>query len=130
MAKFKKKKKKMNFGYKKIMQANSRDVHNAAISTKIIQLMDKIRDYGTDEQARRWVRELIQNAKDAAYTDKLVKIKIEFFNDKIIFSHNGRPFLVKNILSIINQKFIFNMLECLSNGSVKPEINDVLLKIL
>lgn len=93
----------MKLGYKAIMQANSRQVHNSAISTKILQLMDKIRDYSTEGQARRWVWELIQNAKDASYKDRNIKIKIELFEDKMVFSHNGRAFLVKNILSIINQ---------------------------
>ena len=41
-----------------------------------------------------------------------------------------RLLLSKYDFKLINQKFIFNMLECLSNGSVKPEIDDVLLRIL
>lgn len=90
-------------GYRAIMQEQSRDVHNAAIATKIVQLMDRLRDNSYEGQARRWIWELIQNAKDAAADGVPVKIQVELWEDKVTFSHNGKPFRVKNILSIINQ---------------------------
>lgn len=89
--------------YRKIMNENAKDVHNAAIATKIMQLMDIVRDNSHEGQAKRWVWELIQNAKDAAFPDKPTRIKIDLFENRVVFSHNGRPFLVKHLLSIINQ---------------------------
>ena len=47
-------------GYRAIMQEQSRDVHNAAIATKIVQLMDLLRDNSYEGQARRWIWELIR----------------------------------------------------------------------
>lgn len=38
---------------------------------------------------RRWFWELLQNASD--YNDK-VSVRLELYNDKIVFSHNGAPF--------------------------------------
>lgn len=89
--------------YQAIMNEKTRSVLDTAISTKILQHMDRIRNASHEGQARRWIWELIQNAKDCAYVGQPVKIKIELFPDKLIFSHNGRPFGVKNLLSIINQ---------------------------
>jgi len=65
--------------------------------------MDRIRNVSDVSQARRWVMELFQNSRDAAYEDQPVKIRIELKENILSFSHNGRPFRVKDILSIINQ---------------------------
>lgn len=89
--------------YKSIIYNNSKDVHNAAIATKILQHISRVRDNRSEDQARRFVWELIQNAKDAKFDGSTVKIKIELFADKLKFSHTGKPFSVKNILCIINQ---------------------------
>lgn len=105
-----------NDGYRSMMQAQSRNVHNAAIATKIIQLMDRLRDNSYEGQARRWIWELIQNAKDAASDGVPVKVLVELWEDKITFSHNGKPFRVKNILSIINQVSSKNGSEETSTG--------------
>lgn len=78
-------------------------IHLAGIATKILQHMDKIRNVSDLSQARRWGMELLQNARDVSYDDQQVKICIRIEEDKLKFSHNGRPFRVKDILSIINQ---------------------------
>lgn len=89
--------------YKRIINNNATDVHNSAIATKILQHISRVRDNRDEMQARRFIWELIQNAKDAKYPNVPVRIKVELFEDKLTFSHTGRPFRVKNILSIINQ---------------------------
>jgi hypothetical protein len=86
-----------------MIDENIGNVYQAGIATKILQHMDRIRNVSDKGQARRWVMELLQNARDIAYEGKQVKVRITIDRDSVIFSHNGRPFGVKNILSIINQ---------------------------
>ena len=87
---------------KKIDQLIS-SIHMAGIATKILQHMDRVRNVSDLSQARRWGMELLQNARDVSYDDQPVKIRIRLEEAKLSFSHNGRPFRVKDILSIINQ---------------------------
>ncbi|MBP0965432.1 MAG: DUF3883 domain-containing protein [Oscillospiraceae bacterium] len=78
-------------------------VNNKAISTKILQHMDKIRNNDDEGQARRFVWELIQNAKDVAREDIPLKISMTLDKDRFTFAHNGKDFRLKNLLSLINQ---------------------------
>lgn len=89
--------------YKSIISKEANTVQDAGIATKILQHLDRIRNNKSEASARRWVWELIQNAKDVSYTDRPVSIKIELFQNCLKFSHNGKPFKIKNVLSIINQ---------------------------
>ena len=89
--------------YKTLIEQNIGTVYQAGIATKILQHMDRIRNVSDVSQARRWVMELFQNSRDAAYDDQPVKIQIELQENALCFSHNGKPFRVKDILSIINQ---------------------------
>ena len=89
--------------YQTLIEQNIGNVYQAGIATKILQHMDRIRNVSDVSQARRWVMELFQNSRDAAYDDQPVKIQIEQQENALFFSHSGRPFRVKDILSIINQ---------------------------
>lgn len=53
--------------------------------------------------AKRWIWELIQNAKDVQNNFGKVDIKIELNSDSLIFSHNGSYFRVDDILGILQQ---------------------------
>lgn len=89
--------------YHDLIFQNIDKVYQAGIATKIMQHMARIRNSSDVNQARRWVMELLQNARDVAYPDQPVKIRITLEEDKLTFSHTGRPFRVENILAIINQ---------------------------
>ena len=60
---------------------------------------------GKTDVARRWIWELIQNAKDVH--NGRVKIRIEFTdegeNTNVTFKHNGAPFTTNNIRYLIEQ---------------------------
>lgn len=90
-------------GYQEIMQSTAEVVQDAGVATKIIQHMDRIRNNKSVESARRWVWELIQNAKDVARDESPVNIHLALTEDQVVFSHDGKPFRVRNVLSIINQ---------------------------
>ena len=73
--------------------------------TKIKRYIDQIRNESGVENARRWVIELLQNARDVAFDGQKVKVKIVYddINNIVTFSHNGRFFRTKDILNIIHQ---------------------------
>lgn len=68
---------------------------------KIIQLLDKIHDSQLSD--KRWVWELMQNAKDVPNQFGQVSVLIELWKDKLVFSHNGDYFTVENITGLIQQ---------------------------
>lgn len=78
-------------------------VYENGVAKKILQHMDFIRNRSDMQQARRWGMELLQNARDVAYPDQGVRIEITYAKDTLTFAHNGKPFRVKDILSLINQ---------------------------
>lgn len=89
--------------YEQLINQSIGNVYQAGIATKILQHMGRIRNSSDQNQARRWVMELLQNARDVAWQDSMVKVKIELTEQTLTFSHTGKPFRVKDILSIVNQ---------------------------
>jgi len=69
---------------------------------KIKQILSKVLN-NPSQSAKRWVWELMQNAKDVKNEFGQVSVQIELFEDKLVFSHNGDPFKVANITGLIQQ---------------------------
>lgn len=69
---------------------------------KIKQILNKVLEKPSSS-AKRWVWELVQNAKDVPNQFESVSIQLILSDDKLIFRHNGDPFLLKNIFSLIQQ---------------------------
>ena len=88
--------------YQKLIREEMSSVYTTKVANDILQRMDKIRNESSIDTARRWVIELIQNACDVR-SDIPLEISITYKGDEVRFSHNGKPFRVKDILSIINQ---------------------------
>lgn len=87
----------------------SRDkVHNHTITTKIHDQMSKLRA-GVDASpttAKRWVWELIQNAKDVNIEGKvqvLIEADLDGAAAHVTFKHNGGAFSAENIRFLIEQ---------------------------
>lgn len=89
--------------YRELIEQSIGKVYQAGVATKILQYMGKIRNESDITQARRWVMELLQNARDLAFPDRPVDVQFILEKDSLTFRHNGKPFRVKDILSIINQ---------------------------
>lgn len=89
--------------YSNLMEAQRDEVYLKGVATKILQHMDRIRNVSDLSRSRRWVMELIQNARDLAYPEEKVKIRIELSDNTLKFMHSGKPFRVQDILSIVNQ---------------------------
>lgn len=93
--------------YKDKFEQSDKKALNSLIATKILDLMDKLRLDANDNAQRRWIWELIQNAKDVAfeYQQVATEIDIQDLNGhkSVSFSHNGKPFSVDNITFLIKQ---------------------------
>lgn len=78
---------------------------NHGIATKILDLMNKLRLNENDKNKRRWIWELLQNAKDVSFENNKVSVNINLdINKKILeFSHNGKPFTSENIIFLLKQ---------------------------
>jgi hypothetical protein len=69
---------------------------------KVIQNLSDVRNERTKSR-RRWIWELMQNAKDVPNIYGGVTIEITLKENEFIFSHNGNPFKVENITGLIQQ---------------------------
>ena len=70
---------------------------------KIRQILSKVENNPGDS-SKRWVWELIQNAKDVPNRAfGRVSIQITLTEDELTFKHNGDPFSLNNIFSLIQQ---------------------------
>lgn len=69
---------------------------------KIRQILSKVLETPT-QSSKRWVWELMQNAKDIPNRFGEVSIKIELSENSLKFSHNGNPFSLKNVMGLIQQ---------------------------
>ena len=78
----------------------SHEAREKQIAIKLLDGIDKLYE-SPDISSRRWIFELLQNAKDIA--EKEVKIEIEFDKNYLEFRHNGKPFLIENIVYLIEQ---------------------------
>lgn len=69
---------------------------------KIRQILSKVMETPT-QSSKRWVWELMQNAKDIPNRFGEVSIKIILSENSLEFLHNGNPFSLKNIMGLIQQ---------------------------
>ncbi len=72
----------------------------------ITNVEKRLRDLNnpSDNDRRRWIWELIQNAKDTIANDKErneIDVRIEIDNDIVRFSHNGAPFTAESRLGLL-----------------------------
>lgn len=88
-------------------EQSEKDAHNHHVATKILNLMEPLRLGGNKNSSRRWVWELMQNAKDVAHSDIGISIEINFAENgkegTLEFRHNGQPFTVDNMIFLIEQ---------------------------
>lgn len=94
--------------YKDKFEASEHKAHYKNIATKILKEMSDLRAKVDNSPtiARRWIWELIQNAKDVAPASG-VDIKVDFRRQEdaasLLFKHTGLPFTADNIRFLIEQ---------------------------
>lgn len=69
---------------------------------KIFQGLTAARN-NASRASRRWIWELMQNAKDAPNRFGRVKVSIDLHPDTLTFRHNGDPFDVDHLAGLIQQ---------------------------
>lgn len=93
--------------YSSKIQEWDEDSRNRQTATKIIDSMRKLRQNPKSNSYRRWIWELMQNAKDVAFENDTVSIEICFNKSEeegfLEFKHNGKPFTIKNLIFLVNQ---------------------------
>lgn len=88
----------------KILQVR-REAHEVNVANKIIDMLDKLRLSSDENSPRRWIWELLQNAKDVTNSSGKVKVIVCFDEEQKIlkFSHNGKPFTTTHLVYLIEQ---------------------------
>lgn len=89
-------------GYKENATASIGRNNLKLTADKVIQILDQVREEGKKSR-RRWIWELMQNAKDVPNMFSRVSVHIELSENQLVFKHNGDPFRVENITGIIQQ---------------------------
>lgn len=93
-------------GYVKYIEESKQKVYNQSVATRILDLVDKLRLNSNENDQRRWIWELIQNAKDVAFDNQPVSICVDLVEsgvETVTFRHNGKPFSIDNITFLIEQ---------------------------
>lgn len=85
--------------YSRKAYESSLKAHKKLIATKLLDGIEKLYENKTSE--RRWIWELLQNAKDVA--KHRVDVQIILKADSVEFQHNGNPFLMDNVTYLIEQ---------------------------
>jgi hypothetical protein len=92
--------------YKEKLNASQEKAHLQNVATKIERDMSTLRSQAeaSPTARRRWIWELIQNAKDVHQNDG-VRIQIEWDDllRELVFRHTGKPFSADNIRFLIEQ---------------------------
>lgn len=91
--------------YSDKVQAAVNSAHDTAIANKILDMMQDLLLKNDENTSRRWIWELIQNAKDVSGSNEMVNIEIDFSEDKryLSFKHDGKCFTTENIVYLISQ---------------------------
>lgn len=95
----------MNLDVNKPMTVDDEIAYNnyKLTADKILQLLSQIRE-DPSASAKRWVWELLQNAKDVPNRFGKVSVEIELVSqDTLKFRHNGDCFSIKNITGLVQQ---------------------------
>ena len=69
---------------------------------KIRQILSKVRNNPGDS-ARRWIWELLQNAKDIPNEFGGVSVEVTLTDTELTFQHNGKPFTLAQLHSLVQQ---------------------------
>lgn len=82
-----------------------KEAHQTNVANKILEKLENLRLSSNNNNSRRWIWELIQNAKDVVNSNSKINIRI-FFDEKentLEFKHNGKPFSTENLVYLIEQ---------------------------
>ena len=88
--------------YKERFERSSREALIQSQSNKILQGIMKVEEL-PQVSARRWLWELMQNARDIPNIWNGVSVKLILTTESIKICHNGNPFSISNLTNLIQQ---------------------------
>lgn len=89
-------------GYKSVVNSSISNNNIKLTADKIILILDQIREEGKKSK-RRWIWELMQNAKDVPNNFEKVSVEIIITYNELIFAHNGNAFTIDNLTCLVQQ---------------------------
>lgn len=91
--------------YTELIDKADKKSRSTSIAIKIRDMMKNLRLSSTEESSRRWIWELLQNAKDVSHLNSKTKVQIHLDLNRnfLKFSHNGKPFTAENITFLVGQ---------------------------
>lgn len=108
----------MTMNYSDKVRATINSARDTAIANKILDMMQDLLLKNDENTARRWIWELIQNAKDVSANNGMVNIEIDFNENEryLSFKHDGKCFTTENIVYLISQVSSKERNQTLDNG--------------
>lgn len=88
--------------YKNVVNSSISKNNVKLSADKIIEKLDELREEGKKSK-RRWIWELMQNAKDVPNIFGQVSIEIILNQNELIFAHNGNAFTIDNLTGLVQQ---------------------------
>jgi len=87
------------------IDAIKQEAYETNVANRILDLLRNLRYSSNENSPRRWIWELVQNAKDVVNSTGKIKIQVTFDEEKQIleFSHNGAPFTLKHLIYLMEQ---------------------------
>ena len=87
------------------IDAIKQEAYETNVANRILDLLRNLRYSSNENSPRRWIWELVQNAKDVVNSTGKIKIQVNFDEEKQIleFSHNGAPFTLKHLIYLMEQ---------------------------
>lgn len=86
-------------GNKEQADESMKKLYQKGIATKLLDGIEQLSDRASSK--RRWIWELLQNAKDVA--NEKVRVEILLTKDYVEFRHNGNSFSIDNLTHLIHQ---------------------------
>ncbi|CDW78382.1 histidine kinase [Stylonychia lemnae] len=88
------------------------------------QILDSIEQILTEPQSiNRWIFELLQNAADSCCSGRKLKISIDLTKEYLKFSHNGKAFVLEDLINLIEQGSSKERISPPTNASNNQDLN-------
>lgn len=95
--------KELQFEYFKKMQKVDDDANALQTANKIFDELERLNKYASPNSRRRWIWELLQNAKDLHDEGSRVDILIDLGSNYFTFAHNAKNFTLSHLTNLIKQ---------------------------
>lgn len=89
--------------YQAILEERNATSADREMARNMLEHMDYLRSINDPRVLKRWVWELLNNAKNSAFPGESILVEFELFEDRMLFTHNGKPFNIGNIMTLLQK---------------------------